>query len=176
MAGALTLAGVNIVSTKAISRSDHISIDTFYIMEPGGGIISDTKAHDIFKAHLEEALMHGKRLTGEIERLEAKIKTKKKDRNILAAPLPHNVEVYHDHSLKRTIVEVQASDRIGLLYRIARLIYAANFDITFARIATERGVAMDTFYIENVNTREPISPQSLMQLRENLDAIAEEKD
>jgi len=176
LAGALTLAGVNIVSTKAISRSDHISIDTFYIMEPGGGIISDTKAHDIFKAHLEEALMHGKRLTGEIERLEAKIKTKKKDRNILAAPLPHNVEVYHDHSLKRTIVEVQASDRIGLLYRIARLIYAANFDITFARIATERGVAMDTFYIENVNTREPISPQSLMQLRENLDAIAEEKD
>jgi [protein-PII] uridylyltransferase len=176
LAGALTLAGVNIVSTRAISRTDHISIDTFYIMEPGGGIISDTKAHSVFQAHLEEALMHGKRLTGEIERLEARIKAKKdkQSRDILAAPIPHNVEVYHELSLKRTIVEVQASDRIGLLYRIARLIYAASFDITFARISTERGVAMDTFYIENVNATEAISPERLVQLRDKLDVIAKE--
>lgn len=171
LAGALTLAGVNIVSTKAISRKDHITIDTFYVMEPDGGVISNKKAESIFRNHIEEALMHGKRLTAEVDNLEAAIRAKKKPTGMLAAPIPPNVQVYHELSLKRTIIEVQASDRIGLLYRIARLIYAKRFDITFARIATERGVAMDTFYIENINTRQAINPQDLLELREKITAI-----
>ena len=44
LAGALTLAGVNIASTKAISRNDHISIDTFYVVDPEGGVITNAKA------------------------------------------------------------------------------------------------------------------------------------
>ena len=32
---------------------------------------------------------------------------------------------------------------------MARTISDHNFDITFARISTERGVALDTFYVEN---------------------------
>jgi len=34
LAGALTLAGVTIASTKAISRTDHITIDTFHVVDP----------------------------------------------------------------------------------------------------------------------------------------------
>ena len=177
LAGALTLAGVNIISTKAISRTDHISIDTFYIMDPEGGIVSDKKAHSVFQAHIEETLMHGKRLTGEIERLEAKVKSeKKKLSGMLDAPFPPQVEIYHELSLNRTIVEVQAKDRIGLLYGLARHIYLRGFDITFARIATERGIAMDTFYIEKINTKEAISSQDLLKLRKKLDAIVHEKN
>lgn len=172
LAGALSLAGVNIVSTKAISRTDHITIDTFYIMEPEGGIISNTKAHEIFKTHIEDALMHGKRLTGEVERLEAKVKREtKKLRGILSTPLPPKVEVYHELSLDRTIIEVQAEDRLGLLYGLSRHIYSRGFDITFARIATERGIAMDTFYIERINSRETTSSRNLMELREKLNTI-----
>jgi [protein-PII] uridylyltransferase len=46
---------------------------------------------------------------------------------------------------------VQARDQIGLLYRLAKAIFDFGFDITFARIGTERGVAIDTFYIESAN-------------------------
>ncbi len=173
LAGALTLAGVNIVSTKAVSRTDHITIDTFYIMDPDGGALSDEKAHQIFKTHIDDALMHGRRLTGEIERLEAKVQSqKKKLRGILPAPIPPHVEVYHELSLNRTIIEVQAEDRIGLLYGISRLIYSRGYNITFARISTERGIAMDTFYIEKINSRETISSRNLIELKEKLDVIA----
>lgn len=175
LAGALTLAGVNIVSTKAISRSDHISIDTFYLMDPEGGVVSNSKAESIFKTHLEDTLVHSKRLIPEIEQLEAKTKADhKKQRDMLPAPFPPSVEVYHELSLKRTIIEVQASDRIGLLYRLARLIYRKGFDISFARIATERGVAMDTFYIENTNTKSTSSTENLLQLRAELEKIVKE--
>jgi [protein-PII] uridylyltransferase len=173
LAGALTLAGVNIVSTKAVSRTDHITIDTFYIMDPDGGALSGDQVHQIFKTHIDDALMHGRRLTGEIERLEAKVKSqKKKLRGILPAPIPPKVEVYHEPSLDRTIIEVQAEDRIGLLYGLARLIYSRGYNITFARISTERGIAMDTFYIEKVNSRERIRPKDLIDLKAKLDVIA----
>lgn len=171
LAGALSLAGVNIVSTKAISRSDHISIDTFYIMDPDGGTVSNPKAKEIFQARLEEALIQGKELMPAICELEARLQSKNKSKDMLPAPFPPSVDVYHELSLKRTIIEVQASDRIGLLYQLARLVTIKGFDISFARIATERGVAMDTFYIEKVEPQGEIDTNNLLQLREQLDTL-----
>lgn len=175
LAGAFSLAGVNIISTKAISRSDHISIDTFYIIEPGGGVVSNPKARSIFEGHLKEALIEDKDLMPAIEDLEAKAQSKiDREKDMLPAPFPPRVDVYHELSLKRTIIEVQASDRIGLLYQLARLISKKGFDISFARIATERGVAMDTFYIENIVQEEGTNTTNLLELREGLDAIVRE--
>ncbi|CAA6696949.1 MULTISPECIES: hypothetical protein [unclassified Lentimonas] len=172
LAGALTLAGVNIVSTKAISRTDHITIDTFYIMEEDGGVITDEDAESTFRTHVEDCLVHGKRLTPDVDRMEAAFKAKLAARShMLPANFPSNVEFYHELSHKRTIIEVQASDRIGLLYRIARLIYSNHFDITYARIATERGVAMDTFYIENIHPQKEIDTHHLLELRDKITTL-----
>lgn len=171
LAGALSLAGVNIVSTKAISRSDHITIDTFFVISSDGGPVADSKAQTIFEKNLRDSLIEGKELTSAIDELEQKHKSPEKKANILPAPFPASVDVYHELSLKRTIIEVQATDRIGLLYRLSRLIFSKGFDITFARVATERGVAMDTFYIENINSKESTSTRNLLELREELDAI-----
>ena len=171
LAGALSLAGVNIISTKAISRTDHITIDTFYIIDADGGPVSDRKTRSVFEGHLRDALIEGKELMPAISELEAKANKPKKKLDMLPAPFPPSVDVYHELSLKRTIIEVQATDRIGLLYRLSRLIFTKGFDITFARVATERGVAMDTFYIENANSKEATSTRNLLELREELDAI-----
>ena len=175
LAGALTLAGVNIVSTKAISRKDHISIDTFYIMDPDGCVVSNLKAREVFEQRLTEALVEEKEFMQEITELEAKLlAARKKKKDMLPAPFPPSVDVYHELSLKQTIIEVQASDRIGLLYQISRLISKKGFDISFARIATERGVAMDTFYIKNEHSKEATHTTALLELREELDKIVRE--
>jgi [protein-PII] uridylyltransferase len=70
--------------------------------------------------------------------------------------------------MERTIVEVQARDQIGLLYRLAKTISDHSFDITFARIGTERGVAIDTFYIEGANHEAVTTPERLQTLRDAL--------
>jgi len=72
--------------------------------------------------------------------------------DVLHSSFPPTVEVYHELSMQRTIVEIQARDEIGLLYRLAKIIYDQGFDITFARIGTERGIAIDSFYIETRTT------------------------
>jgi [protein-PII] uridylyltransferase len=172
-AGALTLAGVNIVSTKAVSRKDHISINTFYVLDPEGGVVCDPESKGIFERRLSEALIDNKEHMPEISKLEAKkLAITRKD--MLPAPFPPSVDVYHELSLKQTIVEVQASDRIGLLYQISRRITEEHFDISFARIATERGVAMDTFYIKNENPKKETDTATLLELRNGLDKIVRE--
>jgi [protein-PII] uridylyltransferase len=49
-----------------------------------------------------------------------------------------------------------------------------GFDIGFARIATERGVAMDTFYIKNEKSKEDTDTTALIELREGLDNLVRE--
>ncbi|MGF1451094.1 MAG: [protein-PII] uridylyltransferase [Opitutales bacterium] len=173
LAGALTVSGVNILSTKAISRSDHITIDTFYIVEPGAGVVSRPEAKLVFEQYVEAALLENRDLLPEIERQsrahEGQLRLKRESR--LQAPIPAQVDVYHELSLRRTIVEVQATDHLGLLYELAKTIFDHGFDISFARIATERGAAMDTFYIESNDGQTPINTTSLVELKTSLRQI-----
>lgn len=171
LAGALTLSELAIISTRAISRKDHISIDTFYVVDLDGKYVSDPKIKETFKEKVEDVLVHGKDLTDEIFALEKKYLQANTKAIKLPSPFPPSVEVYHELSLHRTIIEVQAKDQIALLFKITQLITDKGFDISFARIATERGIAMDTFYIENINLNESTNTSDLLDLRAEIERI-----
>lgn len=176
LAGALTLAGVNIKSTKAFSRKDHISIDSFYVMGSEGGVVTDKNVQMAFRAHCEECLVYGKHLASEIERMEDSSKSRKVlNKEFLNLPIATQVKAYYEASLSQTIIEITANDQIGLLYKIARQIYAIGFEITFARIATEREVAMDTFYIEPIKTYRHVDDNILAEIQETIKTIIDTK-
>ncbi|MEY2878949.1 MAG: hypothetical protein RLZZ15_1329 [Verrucomicrobiota bacterium] len=155
LAGAFSVAGLNILGSKVISRTDHIAIDTFYVVEPGRGVVSSVHAQEKFAKTVEESLIGNKDLLPDIVAQAKKVAAARylapAGGEALHSSFPPTVDVYHELSMQRTIVEVQARDQIGLLYRLAKTISDHGFDITFARIGTERGVAIDTFYIENSN-------------------------
>jgi [protein-PII] uridylyltransferase len=159
LAGAFSVAGLNILGSKVISRTDHIAIDTFYVVEPGRGVVQNAASQEKFARTIESALMSNADLYPEIVSQAKKIAAThylySKGSETLQSSFPPTVDVYHELSMQRTIVEVQARDQIGLLYRLAKAISDFGFDITFARIGTERGVAIDTFYIESAN-HEPV--------------------
>lgn len=172
LAGALSVAGLSILGAKVISRSDHIAIDTFYVVEPGRGVVQSTSAQETFARTIEAALVANKDLYPEIV-----AQSRKHSGNRAFAPsegphtsFPPTVDVYHELSMQRIIVEIQARDQIGLLYRLAKIIADHGFDITFARIGTERGVAIDTFYIESSDPSRPADTERLQTLR---DAMAD---
>ncbi len=173
LAGALSVAGVNILSTKAISRNDHITIDTFYVVDPGGGVVLNKKAKDSFNQSIHRALIENKELLPQItEQARRLAKPSYLQTNTrLKAPIPPSVDVYHELSLKRTIIEIQAGDHLGLLYQLAKAIYDHGFDISFARVSTERGAAIDTFYIEKIEGQDFEITERLISLRETLNRI-----
>jgi [protein-PII] uridylyltransferase len=176
LAGALTLAGLSIVSSKALSRADHITIDTFYVSDPSGGLVRDEDAMDRFKAHLEDTLIRNETLEPKIAAVAEKLMQPSYVRTdtTLQTSIPVRVNVYHEMSLKRTIIEIETNDEIGLLYKLARVISRKGFDITFARISTERKVAVDTFYIEPSQPGpEEENAEKLIALKKNLLEILE---
>ena len=171
LAAAITLSELAIITTRAISRKDHISIDTFYVVDLEGNPVNSTDIKNVLQEKVESVLIHGKDLTDEINSLEKKYRSKQKIDSKMPSPFPPSIEVYHELSLNRTIIEVQAKDDIGLLYKITKLVTEKGFDISFARIATERGIAMDTFYIENLNLNESSKTSNLLELRSEIESI-----
>lgn len=173
LAGAFNVAGLSILSAKVNSRSDHIAIDTFYVVEPGRGVVQNSNAQAIFEKTVESALLADKDLYPQIV-AEAKKHVSRFTLNPNNGPhtsFPPTVEVYHELTMDRTIVEIQARDQIGLLFRLAKTISKQGFDITFARIGTERGIAIDTFYIESSDPSKPADNDRLLELRDILTEI-----
>ena len=176
LAGAFSVAGLSILSAKITTRSDHIAIDTFHVVEPGRGVVQNQKAMDTLARTVEEALVNNRDLLPDITAQAKKFAEASRytapAASELPASFPPTVEVYHELSLNRIIVEVQAHDQIGLLYRLVKTISDHGFDTTFARINTERSVAIDTFYIEpNKPDAGPVDPVKLHTLRDALRAI-----
>ncbi len=173
LAGGFSVAGLNILSSKVISRSDHIAIDTFYVVEPGRGVVQNQQAMEAFGRAIEAALIQNKDLYPDIVAQAERIAARRylTEPSPLQVSFPPTVEVFHELALQRTIIDIQAHDQIGLLYRLAKCIYDHGFDITFARINTERGIALDTFYIESANHEPATDVSRLHALRDALDHV-----
>ena len=172
LAGAISVAGLSILGGKVISRTDHIAIDTFYVVEPGRGPVQSASAQEKFARTIEEALVDNRDLLPDIQAQARKFAATRylstSTGEALQSSFPPTVDVYHELAMERTIVEIQARDQIGLLYRLAKTISDHGFDITFARIGTERGVAIDTFYIEPADHVPVESPERLQALQVSL--------
>ncbi len=163
MAGSFALAGLNILTAKAFSRADHLAVDTFYVVEPNRGAVRSENARGIFENSLREALVENKDLLPAITAAAGRHASASRwtmDTDNLRTPVPPQARVSHDPEIGRVFVEIQATDRLGLLYLLTRTIFDHGFSIAFARIATERGIAIDSFYIEDAHPGEsqPAAP------------------
>lgn len=174
LAGALSVAGLSILSARILCRNDHIAIDTFAVVEPGRGVVESATAQELFAKTVEAALVSNKDLFPEIVAQSTKYSGRyissstANAAEILHTSFPPTVDVYHELSMQRTIVEIQARDEVGLLYRLAKIIFDQGFDITFARIGTERGIAIDTFYIESADKSPVKDEKRLAKLQDSL--------
>ena len=170
IAGGFSVAGLNILGARAVTRNDGIAIDIFYVEEGKGGIVGDSKTRKLCEKSIHSFLEN----ENSPEKL-IKDKRKKLDKSKLFSnedrfgeKIPPQVDVYHDVALGRIIVEVRAADQIGLLHLISKTISRCGFSIQFARVATEQGIATDIFNIERAADNENPSPSQFLELREQL--------
>ncbi len=142
MAGAFAVAGINILSCRAFSRADQVVVDLFRVALPEDA----DGARARFAAALETTLVEGEDLRSMVDTEDARRSRLQPRRRASLADQPV-VRVYHAPELERSVVEIQAPDRLGLLFRLGSAIRDAGYAITFANVATERGYALDTFYL-----------------------------
>jgi [protein-PII] uridylyltransferase len=89
--------------------------------------------------------------------------------------IPTRIEIDNESSTTRTIIEVETEDRIGLLYTISQVFSELELDIAVAKILTEKGAAVDTFYVTDILGKKIEDPAALRlidrRLRESIFAL-----
>jgi UTP:GlnB (protein PII) uridylyltransferase len=61
--------------------------------------------------------------------------------------IPTSIRIDNDISDTRTVIDLETEDHPGLLHILSRTLTDLNVDISLARICTEKGAAIDTFYV-----------------------------
>jgi [protein-PII] uridylyltransferase len=66
------------------------------------------------------------------------------------------------------VIDVETEDRVGLLYVISQALTECRLDITLAKILTEKGAAIDTFYVCEADTQKVIFPDRQKVIAEEI--------
>jgi [protein-PII] uridylyltransferase len=168
--GSFSFAGLNILNAHAYSRRDGIVLDVFNVADVAGRVVSDQEQRHLFERTLDRALNHN----ADLHQLLAKHRPTRAAGHVPQGVVPTEVRVDFTASRTRTVVEVQAEDRLGLLYTIAESLARHGLDINLARISTEKGAAFDTFYLLDLNGEKVTDADRLEHVRTHLFRAIEE--
>ncbi len=146
IAGTLTAMGVNILSAHLNTRADGIVIDSFRVCDTVGEPIADPARWEQIDAELKRALNGELDVAAAVDKRLRTVSSRLRHR-APAASVPTRITWDNQSSDKSTILEVRTGDRLGLAYKIASTLAALNLDIAFAKVATEKNLALDIFYI-----------------------------
>ncbi len=165
IAGSLSAAGLNILSAQIYTRTDGIALDTAFVNDARTGNLAARAQHDQFAGLLEKVL------NGEDMDLPGLIARQITSRPVYQAyageRIPTEIQFDNEVSETRTLIEIESEDQLGLLYAIAQTFTELAVDIAGARIVTERGAAIDSFYVRELGGGKIISAerQKLIETR-----------
>ena len=95
-----------------------------------------------------------------------------RDSNDDAIPFPVRAYVDNESDSRFTVIEIQAIDRIALLHDLLHTINQHGLDTIHARIATEKGAALDTFYVQTSDNGDKLSePERITALQKSLEEV-----
>lgn len=165
IAGSLTAAGLNILSAQIFTREDGIILDTFYVTDARGGVLAKKEEKEYFEEVLKQSLESGVDFPALIRK--ARVATKLYH-SVEGETLPTSIAFDNSTSEHLTALDIETEDRVGLLYYISQTLADLELDISLAKIQTEKGAAIDTFYIATVNREKITSTDHQKYIEERL--------
>jgi len=146
IAGAMSLAGANVVDAKIATLGNGMALDTFWVQNVEEHAVRGTEKLARLKKRIEEAL------TGQV-RPERELATERKRQMKLRTSVfevPPRVLVNNEASQSATVVEVNGRNRQGFLHDVTRALTDLGVQITSAHISTYGERAVDVFYVRDV--------------------------
>jgi [protein-PII] uridylyltransferase len=171
ISGALAANELNILSADIFTRHDGLVLDVFRVTTPRFKAVEDERDMQRVTKLLSEALM--------VENYDFVPLIAKRLRRVQTwertLDFPVRIAINPDVNPNYTVVDITAPDRLGLLYDILRAVSDARFLIAAARITTEKGAAIDSFYITDLEGGPVTSAWSLHELNRALSQAAEKR-
>ena len=141
IAGALSLAGLSILTAQVFTTDDGVAVDLFEIEGVFEPEIGEERWRE-FRTTLRKAI------EGRLS-LDHRVREKRRHYPGPQTNVPVRVEVDNDASDFFTVIEVGAPDRLGLLFDITRTLAELQLDVHLAKVATFGGRVVDAFYVRD---------------------------
>ena len=167
IAGAIHLAGGNIIDARIHTNRVGKAVDNFLVLDPLGKPFSEEQQLVRLKKAIEDALANKIDM---VPRLAKRPLKQSRAENFRVAP---QVLFDNDASNRFTVIEVNATDRPALLNRLTRAMFEASLIINSAHITQYGERAVDTFYVTDLLGGKIVNEERLEKVkRALLDAIA----
>jgi [protein-PII] uridylyltransferase len=160
VAGALALAGLSILAARAFTTEDRTALDVFEVQ----GAFEEEVRHERWE-RFGESLKGA--LAGRVDIADRVLEL----RGHYGAPpsvVPVKVRLDQEASDFFTVVEVEAPDRLGLLFDLTRALSDREIDVHAANVATYGSRVVDVFYVTDRDELKVTSSERASELTEAL--------
>jgi [protein-PII] uridylyltransferase len=169
IAGSFATASVNILSADAYTRADSLMLGVFRVCDTNFQAL--TEESDLLQVEkvLQQSL---KSFDFDFSPLLQKARKRVGFQELQGVEFPTKLTILNQIHPNYTVIDLQATDRLGLLYDVLYCLSRKRVNIALSRIATEKGAVFDSFYITDLEGRKILSEDTLDDLRNSLLAAA----
>jgi [protein-PII] uridylyltransferase len=176
IAGAMALAGANIVAAQIFTMANGMALDSFLIQEAASMTDHGGAAFDKPERLARLSALIEQTLSGRLKLREALAKRPAYQSRMRVFTVPPRVVVDNKASATHTLIEVNGRDRPGLLFDVTSALTALGLSIGTARIATYGERVVDVFYVKDVFGHKVDEEHKLKRIRERLLAALADPD
>ncbi len=144
VAGAIHLAGGNVIDARIHTNRVGKAVDNFLVLDPLGKPFKEDQQIKRLKQSIEDALAN------KIDMVPRLAKRPLKQTRAEAFRVAPVILFDNDASNRFTVIEVNATDRPALLNRLTRAMFEASLIINSAHITQYGERAVDTFYVTDL--------------------------
>jgi len=154
---ALDQMGLNIVDARITPLEGGFGLDTYLVLEDNGTPIADRHRAQQIEQQLWRVLQNPE--------AELPVVTRRAPRQVRMFSTPTQIAFSEEAARPRTIIEIIAGDRPGLLSEIGKVFLAERIDVVTAKIMTIGERAEDVFYITDEEGR-PLGEEAKRRVQE----------
>jgi [protein-PII] uridylyltransferase len=145
IAGAMASVGANIVDARITTMRNGMALDSLWVQDANRETFDGPDTQARLTTAIEQALSGCLELTQAIEKRPSLLP--KRARGMTIAP---RVLIDNKASKTHTVVEVNGTDRPGLLHRLTVRLAHQNLQISAAKISTYGASIVDVFYVKDL--------------------------
>jgi [protein-PII] uridylyltransferase len=174
IAGAMALAGANIVGAQIFTMANGKALDSFMIQ--AAPVIEGDPALPFAEPARLARLSHliEQALSGRIKLADQIAKRRRPGIRARTFDVPARVFVDNTASHVHTVIEINGPDRLGLLFDVTRALTELGLQISAAKVMTWGERVVDVFYVKDVFGHKIDAEPKLKRIRERLLAALED--
>ena len=164
IAGSFAAAGLSILSADIYTRNDSLALDLFRVADPYQRGPIEPRDLAAVEGTLRQTL-----LTEGFDFALLLQKARRRRRLVVPASreldFPTRTLITNEATNLYTLIEVQTPDRLGLLHDLLRALGKQKVNVVLSRIATEKGAAIDSFYVTNQDGERISDPSTMTKIQ-----------